>query len=106
MAVPAMSSGLPMRLSGADWAMASPAAFSVAAIIFDSKGPGAMALTVIAGARNLARCRVSWCTADFDAEYEYVSIWGTWLPSMDPMLMTRAGFSGDPASVSWGSRNL
>ncbi len=63
-----MSSGRPMRLSGAPAAICSPKASRVAAIILDSKGPGAMALTVIEGARRLARCRVSWCTAALDAE--------------------------------------
>ena len=63
-----MSSGRPIRLSGAEAAIASPAAASVAAIIFDSNGPGAMAFTVISGASLLARCRVSWCTAAFEAE--------------------------------------
>ena len=70
MAAPAMSSGRPMRLSGAELAICSPKASSVAAIILDSNGPGAMALTVMIGARRLARWRVSWCTAAFDAEYE------------------------------------
>jgi hypothetical protein len=42
----------------------------VAAIIFDSNGPGAMALTVIVGDTRRARCRVRWCTAALDAEYE------------------------------------
>ena len=69
MAVPAMSSGRPMRLSGAEAAIWSPKASSVAAIIFDSNGPGAMAFTVTAGARRRARWRVSWCTAAFDDEY-------------------------------------
>ena len=71
MAVPAMSSGRPMRFSGADAAIWSPKASRVAAIIFDSNGPGAMAFTVMCcGARRRARWRVSWCTAAFDAEYE------------------------------------
>ena len=68
MAAPAMSSGRPMRRSGALAAICSPKASSVAAIIFDSKGPGAMAFTVMVGASRLAKCRVSWCTAAFDAE--------------------------------------
>ena len=50
MATPAMSSGRPMRFIGADAAIWSPKADSVAAIIFDSNGPGATALTVISGA--------------------------------------------------------
>src|SRR5918995_3831234 len=83
MAVPAMSSGRPMRFIGIAAAMASPAAASVAAIIFDSKGPGAMALTVTVGARRRARRRVSWCTAALEAEYEHVSMPGTWRPSTD-----------------------
>ena len=70
MATPAMSSGRPMRLSGAEAAICSPNASRVAAIIFDSNGPGATALTVMVGASRLARCRVSWCTAALDAEYE------------------------------------
>ena len=67
-AVPAMSSGRPIRFSGAPAAIWSPKASSVAAIIFDSNGPGAMAFTVMAGASRLARWRVSRCTAAFDAE--------------------------------------
>ncbi len=70
MAAPAMSSGRPMRFSGALAAICSPKASSVAAIILDSKGPGAMAFTVISGASRLARWRVNWCTAAFEAEYE------------------------------------
>ena len=70
MAAPAMSSGRPIRFNGALDAICSPKASSVAAIILDSKGPGAIAFTVTSGARRLARCRVSWCTAAFDALYE------------------------------------
>ncbi len=70
MATPAMSSGRPMRFIGALATIWSPKASRVAAIIFDSNGPGATALTVIRGANRLARCRVSWWTAAFDAEYE------------------------------------
>ena len=70
MAVPAISSGLPIRRRGAEAAIWSPNASRVAAIIFDSNGPGAMALTVMAGASRLAKWRVSWWTAAFDAEYE------------------------------------
>ncbi len=57
-----------MRRSGIIRAIPSPAASRVARIIRDWNGPGAMALTVISGARCLARWRVSWCTAAFDAE--------------------------------------
>src|SRR5579863_7024746 len=58
-----------------------------------------MAFTVMVGASFRARCRVSWCTAALDAEYEYDSSTGTWIPSIDPMLMTRDGFPGvEPAS--------
>src|ERR1035437_7098996 len=74
MAVPAMSSGLPIRRSGADASMCSRNASRVAAIIFDSNGPGAMALTVMDGASLLAKWRGIWGTAAFDGEYEYVSI--------------------------------
>ena len=86
-----MSSGRPMRFIGALAAIESPKLSSVAFIIFDSNGPGAIALTVTFGASRLARCRVSWCTAAFADEYAYVSIIGTWMPSIDPMLMTRGG---------------
>ena len=65
-----IESGRPMRFMGAEAAIWSPKAARVAAIIFDSNGPGAMALTVMSGARCLARWRVSWCTAAFDDEYE------------------------------------
>ena len=42
-----MSSGPPMRPSGAEAAISSPRVARVASIIFDSKGPGATALTVM-----------------------------------------------------------
>ena len=45
--MPAMSSSRPMRRSGAEAAIESPKASSVAAIIFDLNGPGATALTVM-----------------------------------------------------------
>ena len=48
---------------GALAAIWSPKLSRVARIIFDWNGPGAIALTVIAGASRLARWRVSWCTA-------------------------------------------
>jgi hypothetical protein len=58
-----MSSGRPMRRSGADDAMASPKSRSVAAIIFDSNGPGATALTVMPrGPSSRASTRVRWCS--------------------------------------------
>ena len=57
-----------MRRSGIIRGIASPAASMVARIMRDWNGPGAIALTVISGARCFARCRVSWCTAAFDAE--------------------------------------
>ncbi len=66
-----MSSGRPMRLSGADAAISSPCAARVAAIIFDSNGPGATALTVIPrGPSSRASTRVSWWTPALLAEYE------------------------------------
>ena len=44
---------------------------SVAAIIFDSNGPGATALTVIRrGPSSLASTRVRWCSAALLEEYE------------------------------------
>ena len=57
-----------MRRIGAAAAISSPKASRVACIILDSKGPGAIALTVTRGASALARWRVSWCTAALDAE--------------------------------------
>src|SRR5690606_31595840 len=68
-AVPAMSSGRPMRRSGVACTMLSPAASSVAGRMRDWNGPGGMAFTVISGARCFARWRVRWCTAAFDAAY-------------------------------------
>ena len=65
MAAPAMSSGSPIRPSGTLAAMAERVcgSSSANAIILLSKGPGAMALTVIDSAASLlARCRVSMCT--------------------------------------------
>ena len=59
-AAPAMSSGRPMRPSGDERAIESPKSRSVAAIIFDSNGPGAIALTVmLRGPSWRARWRVS-----------------------------------------------
>ena len=53
-----------MRLSGEDFAISLPKLRSVSAIIFDSNGPGAIALTVMCLRPSCrARCRVSWCTA-------------------------------------------
>src|SRR5664280_1094965 len=63
MATPAMSSGRPMRSRGAAAAIWSPNASRVAAIILDSKGPGATALTVMVGARRLARWAPQWAPA-------------------------------------------
>ena len=69
MAVPAMSSGSPMRRSGHEAMMPSPKASRVAAIILLSNGPGAMAFTVMPSrARRLARTFVRWCTAALLAE--------------------------------------
>ena len=71
MAVPAMSAGSPMRFNGICSRMASPKASRVAAIIFDSNGPGAMAFTVmLSGASRAASTLVMWWTAALDAEYE------------------------------------
>jgi hypothetical protein len=73
MATPAMSSGRPIRPSGTPAAITARLAGSSSAnaIILESNGPGAIALTVMwSAARFLARCRVSMCTAAFDAEYE------------------------------------
>src|SRR6476620_9919780 len=103
--MPAMSAGLPMRFIGALAAIESPKAESVAAIILDSNGPGAIAFTVILGARWRARWRVSWCTPALAVEYEYVSIIGTWMPSIEPTLMTRAGSPSVAAASSNGRRN-
>ena len=62
-ATPAMSSARPMRPSGDAAAISSPRAARVAAIIFDSNGPGATALTVMCrGPSSRASTRVSWCS--------------------------------------------
>ena len=62
-ATPAMSSDRPMRPSGEAAAISSPRAARVAAIIFDSNGPGATALTVMClGPSSRASTRVSWCS--------------------------------------------
>ncbi len=47
---------------------------------------------------------MSWCTPAFAVEYEYVSIIGTWIPSIEPMLMTRGGSSSVAAASSSGRR--
>ena len=84
--------------------MSSPKSRSVAAIIFDSNGPGAIALTVMClRPRWRARWRVSWWIAALLDEYEYVSSIGTWMASIEPMLITRAGSSAVPAASSCGS---
>ena len=108
MAAPAMSSGRPMRLHRAPRRRsASPKASRVAAIIFDSKGPGAMALTVIRGRASApggasAGGRPPWTPSRSTSRAT-----GTWMPSMDPMLMTRAGSSvGRGRARSRGSRNF
>ena len=70
-ATPAMSSGRPIRPSGEAAMMASPCSASVAAIILDSNGPGATALTVMCrGPSSRASTRVSWCSPALLAEYE------------------------------------
>jgi hypothetical protein len=64
-----MSSARPIRPSGDAAAICSPNASSVAAIILDSNGPGATALTVMPrGPSSLASTRVSWCTPALLAE--------------------------------------
>src|ERR1700691_4696566 len=95
-----------MRFIGAALAISSPNASRVARIILDWNGPGAIAFTVIVGAKVLARWRVSWCTAAFDAEYANVSIEGTCIPSIDPILMTRDGLSAVPFASSSGRKNF
>ena len=64
-----MSSGVPIRPSGAAAAISSPNRRRVSAIIWDSNGPGAIAFTVIPrGPSSLARTRVSWCSPALLAE--------------------------------------
>ena len=64
-----MSSGVPMRLSGQDSMIMGPKLRMVSAIILLSKGPGAMAFTVIFwGASLRASTRVRWWTAALLAE--------------------------------------
>src|SRR5215472_1635950 len=66
-----MSSGRPIRRSGAASAIASPNVSSVAAIILDSNGPGATAFTVIArGPSSLASTRVIWCAGRLEQRQE------------------------------------
>ena len=84
--------------------MASRNRCSVSAIILLSNGPGATAFTVMRGASRRARTRVRWCTAALLAEYAYVSSTGTCSPSIDPMLMMRAGSPGRAACSRSGSR--
>src|ERR1035437_9042108 len=95
-----------MRFIGAALAISSPSASRVERIIFEGNGPGAIAFTVIFGAKLLARCRVSWWTAALEAEYANVSIVGTWMPSIEPMLITRDGFSAVPLASSSGRKNF
>src|SRR6266571_1849617 len=72
-----MSSGRPIRRSGAASAIASPNDRSVAAIILDSNGPGATALTVTClGPSSLASTLVRWCSPALLAEYAYVCMGG------------------------------
>jgi len=98
-----MSSGRPIRPSGEAAAICSPCWASVAAIILDSNGPGATALTVMCrGPSSRARTRVSWCSPALLAEYEYVPYSGTRSPSMLPTLITRAGSSAVAAASSNG----
>ena len=66
-----MSSGRPILPSGERAAISLPKASSVAAIIFDSNGPGATAFTVTwRGPSSLASTRVRWCSAALLVEYE------------------------------------
>ena len=72
MTAPATSSGWPIRFIGTLFATAErfSSLSSAKAIIFDSKGPGAMQLTVIcSGARVFAICFERWMTPAFDAPY-------------------------------------
>ena len=90
--VPATSSGAPIRCNGIPSLMLSSNLSSVAAIIFDRKGPQAIVFDVIfRSPRCDANTRDMWCKAAFDAEYANVSSRGTRSPSMLPMLITRAG---------------
>src|SRR5690606_14668121 len=68
-AMPAMSSGSPIRPSGQLFLIASPKLRSVSAIILLSNGPGAIAFTVTFGASLRASTRVRWCTAALLDEY-------------------------------------
>lgn len=74
------------------------------AIILLGNGPGAMALTVIRStASAAASLRVSMWTAALLAPYEKFSVPDTTSPSIDPMLITRAGFSSVAAARRLGS---
>jgi len=68
-AAPAMSSGRPIRPSGAADAISSPSTRSVSVIILDSNGPGAIAFTVTPrGPSSRASTRVRWCSPALLAE--------------------------------------
>ena len=58
-----------MRCSGTVSAIASAWRSRIGAIMRESNGPGAIALTVIVGASRRARCLVKWCSAAFDDVY-------------------------------------
>ena len=67
-ATPAMSLGRPARCIGMCLTISSSApGWKAKAVILLGNSPGAMALTVMSGARSAARWRVIWCTAAFDA---------------------------------------
>lgn len=52
--------------------------------------------------RWLAKTLESWCRPALEAEYENVSRVGTRIPSTEPMLITRAGDSGEAAASRRG----
>ena len=110
-ASPAMSWAVPTRPLGLDWPTVSQSTPSVAPpkptpvlSIQVGKGPGAMALNTM---RSLVRCvaikRVRWCTAALDAPYENTSNAELLMPSIEPILITRAGLAPCPAARSRGS---
>ena len=107
MAVPAMSSGWPMRPIGTCCRIESPKASSVAAIIFDSNGPGAMALTVICRGRAAGQVAGEVVHGGLGGGVRVrLHASGTWRPSIEPMLMTRAGSLGGAGGAQAGRRKL